>query len=96
VEAEFFVTNPSCGVAGPLICDQLEPETQPGGRLLRFFPVPVSRQEKNIFVKFKVTPDLVLEVKVDGAIANVHPDESRCFVPNILFGFDLPPINRQR
>ncbi len=89
-EVELFVTNPSCGVARLLICDQLEPDLEPAGRLLRFFPVPVSREEKSIFAKFRVTEDLLLEVTVIGAIARIHPEDSRCYVANLAFGFDLP------
>jgi len=73
VTMEFFVTNPSSGVARLLICDQLEPEIEPAGRLRKFFPVPIDRRESRIYLTFRITEGLLLEVTVQGALAKVDP-----------------------
>lgn len=88
---DLYVTNPSGGTGNLMVCDQLDEESEPSGSLLRIFSFPIDRRESRITVDFSITTDLLLRMKVTGAIARVAPEESEFFLPIHSFGFDLPP-----
>jgi molecular chaperone DnaK (HSP70) len=92
VSMDFHVTNPSGGVAYLMVCEQLNEETEPAGTLLRVLPFPVDSTETRVTAKFSITEDLLLRIKVTGAIARVRPEDSEFYVPIHNFGFDLPPV----
>ena len=92
VSRDLHVTNPSGGVAYLLVCEQLNEESEPNGRLLKIFPIPVETTETRITTKFSITEDLLLKIKVGGAIARVPKAESEFYMPIHNFGFDLPVI----
>ena len=75
-----------------MVCEQLSEEIEPAGTLLRIFTFPIHKTETRITAAFSITEDLLLRIKVSGAIARVGPGESEFFLPIHNFGFDLPPV----
>jgi molecular chaperone DnaK (HSP70) len=93
VSMDLHVTNPSSGVANLLVCEQLDEDVEPAGTLLRILSIPVHDTETRITAKLSVTEDLLLKVKVVGAIATVKPEESEFYIPLYGLGFFLPGVD---
>ena len=85
-DARFFITDASSSVARILICDQGDPVSEPGGRLLKVVPVPVDSQECWINAHFTVDSSDIMEVRASGLIARAS---LAVRVPNLSFGYKL-------
>jgi len=82
-----FVTNASTGVARILICDRVDPDVEPAGRLKRIFTVPIDNNELWVDVEFQMDNHLVLQVSASGRIA--HAEAPPCFLTDAPIGFEV-------
>jgi len=90
VAASLFVSDASTGVARILICDRLEPDIDPAGRLLRVLTIPIDRREKWVNVSLSMDHHLVLKISASGRIAAANSQENACDIPNVAVGYAVP------
>lgn len=92
-KASFFVSDASGGVARLLVCDRIDADLQPDGRLLRLIPVPIDRKESWIDVTFCIDRHLVLQVNASGRVAKVGMQDP-VWVQQLDLGFKMPDLNK--
>ncbi|HEY1375673.1 MAG TPA: hypothetical protein VGF55_02705, partial [Gemmataceae bacterium] len=85
------------GVARLLICDQDDPASQPGGRLLRAITVPIDRAENWVTARFTLDRHLTLRVEAAG-VKNLKTDPfgtvrwptEPTWIQSLNLGFRIP------
>jgi hypothetical protein len=85
---KFFVTDTSSGVARLLVCDQDDPNIEPGGRLLRVVAVPIHPEENWVDVTFSMDRHLMLRVKASGRKETFRGEPT--WVQHLNLGFRMP------
>jgi molecular chaperone DnaK (HSP70) len=87
---EFFITDTRTGVARLLLCELVDADAEPEGRLKRIVTIPIDRTETRIDVTFRMGQHLVMDVSGTGRVAPCDSSETRTFLHDLSFAFEIP------
>ena len=87
---EFFITDTRTGVARLLLCELVDGDIEPEGRLLRIIPVPIDIKETRIEVSFQMGRHLVMQVSGSGRVVPCRREETETFIHDLSYAFEVP------